>query len=70
MSCILVVSKGYEQSEKNFYEKDLGLSHQFLYVDSLEQARLMVVGNRGYLPIDVMGHMDIPVKGIKKDSTL
>ena len=66
MSCILVVSKGYEQSEKNFYEKDLGLSHQFLYVDSLEQARLMVAGHRGYLPIDVIGHMDIPVKGIKR----
>lgn len=66
MSCILVVSKGYEDSEKNFYEKDLGLSHQFLYVDSLEQARLMVAGNRGYLPIDVIGHMATPIPGIKR----
>lgn len=66
MSCILVVSKGYEESEKNFYEKDLGLSHQFLYVDSLEQARLMVAGNRGYLPIDVIGHMATPIYGIKR----
>ena len=66
MSCILVVSKGYEDSEKNFYEKDLGLSHRFLCVDSLEQARLMVAGNRGYLPIDVIGHMATPIPGIKR----
>ena len=66
LSCILVVSKGYEDSEKSFYEKDLAISHQFLYVDSLEQARLMVAGNRGYLPIDVLGEMMTPIQGIKR----
>ena len=53
-------------SEKSFYEKDLAISHQFLYVDSLEQARLMVAGNRGYLPIDVLGEMMTPIQGIKR----
>lgn len=66
LSCILVVSKGYEDSEKSFYEKDLAISHQFLYVDSLEQAHLMVAGNRGYLPIDVLGEMMTPIQGIKR----
>ena len=66
LSCILVVSKGYGDSEKSFYEKDLAISHQFLYVDSLEQARLMVAGNRGYLPIDVLGEMMTPIQGIKR----
>lgn len=66
LSCIIVVSKGYEESEKNFYENDLMISRQFLYADSLEQARLMVTGNRGFLPIDVIGKVDNPVRGIKR----
>lgn len=66
LSCIIVVSKGYEESEKNFYENDLMLSRQFLYADSLEQARLMVTGNRGFLPIDVIGKVDNPIQGIKR----
>lgn len=50
MSCILVVSKDKEDSEREFYEKSLNLSRRFLYANSLEQARLMVVSQRGYLP--------------------
>lgn len=66
MSCILVTSKGKEESEKYFYENTLGLSHRFLYADSLEQARLMVISNRGYLPIDEIGHLPEPMMGIKR----
>lgn len=66
MSCILVVSKGREESEKNFYEKDLQISNKFIFVDSLEEARLMVAGNRGFLDIDVIGHITDPIVGIKR----
>lgn len=66
MSCILVVSKGREESEKNFYEKDLQISHKFIFVDSLEEARLMVAGNRGFLNIDIIGHTTDPIVGIKR----
>ena len=66
MSCILVVSKDREDSEREFYEKSLNLSHRFLYADSLEQAHLMVASQRGYLPIDQIGHLDKPVSGIKR----
>lgn len=66
LSCILVVSKGNEDSEKNFYENDLMISHQFLYADSLEQARLMVTGNRGFLLMDVIGKVDDAVDGVKR----
>lgn len=65
-SCILVVSKGKEESEREFYEKTLGISHRFLYVDSLEQARLMVLSHRGYLPIDQIGQLDDVEVGIKR----
>lgn len=66
MSCILVVSKDKEDSEREFYEKSLNLSRRFLYADSLEQARLMVVSQRGYLPIDQIGWLPKPMEGIER----
>lgn len=66
MSCILVVSKGKEDSEREFYEKSLNISRRFLYADSLEQARLMVVSQRGYLPVDHIGDLTEPMEGIKR----
>ena len=66
MSCILVVSKDREDSEREFYEKSLNLSRRFLYADSLEQARLMVVSQRGYLPIDQIGWLPKPMEGIER----
>ena len=55
-----------EDSEREFYEKSLNLSHRFLYADSLEQARLMVASQRGYLPVDQIGHLDKPMSGIER----
>lgn len=66
MSCILVVSKGFEASEREFYEKTLGISHRFLYADSLEQARLMVLSHRGYLVIDQIGQLPEVLPGIQR----
>ena len=66
MACILVVSKGLEDSEREFYEKSLNISRRFLYADSLEQARLMVVSQRGYLPVDQIGDLAEPMEGIKR----
>lgn len=66
MSCILVVSKDKEDSEREFYEKSLNLSRRFLYANSLEQARLMVASQRGYLPIDQIGHLPKTMEGIER----
>ena len=66
MSCILAVSKGKEDSEREFYEKSLGISHRFLYAESLDQARLMVLSNRGFLPIDQIGQLPETISGIKR----
>ena len=44
----------------------MNLSRRFLYADSLEQARLMVVSQRGYLPVDQIGDLAKPLEGIKR----
>lgn len=51
---------------KRVFMKRFSYITSILYVDSLEQARLMVAGNRGYLPIDVLGEMMTPIQGIKR----
>lgn len=66
MKCILVASKGNEESEKYFYENILKLAKEFLCTDSLEQARLMVIGNSGYLPVDEVGHLPNVMDGIRR----
>ena len=37
-----------------------------MYADSLEQARLMVASQRGYLPIDQIGHLQKTMEGIER----
>lgn len=66
LSCILVTSKDSETSEKDFYQNTLNLSRNFMSADNLEQARMLVLGNRGFLPIDAIGKLPEPLSGIKR----
>ena len=50
--CILVVSKGRESTERDFYENTLGIGKQFLFTESLDEARLMAMSGRGYLLVE------------------
>lgn len=50
--CILVASKEQQENEQNYYREIYGITSQVLFADNLEEARLMVVGGKGYLPIE------------------
>ena len=52
MPCILVSSKEQEQNEKEYYQNILGFGGNFLFVDNLEEGRLMVAGNKGFMPVE------------------
>lgn len=64
ISCILVASKDQQSIEQEYYQNTLGFGNQFLFSDTLEQARLMVIGNRGFLPIEAVGTLAPLVPGI------
>ena len=51
LPCIVVAPQGQEQAEREYYGSYLGLGSDLLFVDSLDEGRLMVIGNRGYLPV-------------------
>lgn len=53
--CILISSKEQQNVEQDYYKNTLGFGGNFLFAESLEEGRLMVVGNRGFLPIESVG---------------
>ena len=53
--CILVSSKEQRFNEQDFYQNTLNFGDNFLFAESLEEARLMVAGNQGFLPIEEIG---------------
>lgn len=57
MSCIIVSSKEQRKTETEYYRNILGFTSDFLYAESQEEARLMVTGNRGFMPIEDVGRL-------------
>lgn len=64
ISCILIASKDQQSIEQEYYQNTLGFANQFLFSETLEQARLMVIGQRGFLPIEAVGTLPEPTLGI------
>ena len=48
--CILVASAAQRQTEQEYYRDVVGFQGEFLYAENLEEARLMVIGRKGFLP--------------------
>ena len=53
--CILVTSEFQRETETEFYRDVVGFQGEFLYAENLEEARLMVIGRKGFLPVDRTG---------------
>lgn len=50
--CILVASSTQQETEQEYYQTVLGFQGEFLYAENLEEARLMVVGRKGFFLVD------------------
>lgn len=57
MSCIIVSSKAQRDTEAEYYKNILGFSGDFIFAETQEEARLMVIGNRGFLPVEAVGKL-------------
>lgn len=53
--CILVSSREQRGAEQAYYQNTLRLGGSYLFADNPEQARLLVVGNRGFFPVERVG---------------
>lgn len=53
--CILVITSAGQQEEKSYYEEIVGIKGEYLFADSIQEARLKIITGQGYMPVDVIG---------------
>lgn len=58
MPCILVINSERRQEEQDYYDSIIGLHGDFLFANSLQEARLMIITGQGYMPVDVIGNQE------------
>ena len=51
-SCILVSTQSQQDNEAAYYREVVSFGGEFLFAESIEEARLMVISGKGFLPID------------------
>ena len=59
-TCILVCPPEQEDAERAYYRDQRGFPCDFIRAESLEQARFMVAGNKGFLPIGTRNEHEDP----------
>lgn len=64
--CILISPSKQRDEEAAYYQDTLGFVGNFLYAENLEEGRLMVLGNRGFLPLEHIGTMPPVISTIKR----
>lgn len=57
--CILISSKEQQTEEQEFYGEVLGIGTHYIFSESIEEARLLVSGNRGYFLTEKLEREDI-----------
>lgn len=55
MPCILVINSTGRKEEQQYYEEIIGLKGEFLFADTVQEARLKLISGSGYMPVDVIG---------------
>lgn len=54
--CILVASPEQQDNERTYYKEIVGVKGDFLFAENLEEARLLVIGGKGFMPIEGGGN--------------
>ncbi|MGI6010845.1 MAG: LysR family transcriptional regulator [Ruminococcus sp.] len=50
--CILVASPEQQETERTYYKEVVGIQGDFLFAENLEEARLLVIGGNGFMPVE------------------
>lgn len=51
--CILISSDEEKESEISFYRDALGFGGSFIFAETLDEGRLLVAGNQGFMPVEI-----------------
>lgn len=50
--CILVASQNQHENEQSYYRDIVGITGEFLFAENLEEARLLVIMGKGFMPVE------------------
>lgn len=50
--CILIASPQQQENERTYYQEIVGIKGDFLFAENLEEARLLVIGGKGFMPME------------------
>ncbi len=53
--CILLINQTGQKEEQEYYESIIGLHGEFIFADTMQEARLKLITGQGYMPVDVIG---------------
>lgn len=53
--CILMIHPAGQKEEQTYYEDVIGIKGDYLFADSVQEARLKIITGQGYMPVDVTG---------------
>ena len=53
--CILIASPEQQENERSYYRDVVGFRGEFLFAESLQEAHVLVVANKGVMPIELSG---------------
>lgn len=52
LPCILVVPPSQQDIEQEYYRSVIGIAGEFIFAENLDEARLMLISRKGFLPAD------------------
>lgn len=64
--CIIISSKNQQDIELEYYNNTLGFKGDFIFVENLEEARMLVAANKGFLPIEEVPSQTNALDGITR----
>ena len=64
--CILIASLSQQKTEEDYYRDIVGFQGDFLFAETLRDARMMVSSNRGVLPVLMSGEDRYPGPSVKR----
>jgi len=54
--CILVASPEQQENERIYYREIIGMKGEIIFAENLEEARLLVIGGKGFMPVEGGGN--------------
>lgn len=66
LPCILISSKEQQSEEQEYYQNTLDFGGSYLFAENLEEGRLLVASNRGFLPVEQAGTLPAESPSIRR----